>query len=220
VRVPEVSRHCKFCDKCVHRFDHHCRWLNNCVGSGNYRDFVAVLVSTLLFTSLQLVLSAVLIVRYFRSSYFPQFKDSIGSTYGPAFAHEAYVALLCLYCVLLLPVVVLIAQLLQFHVVLLSRQQTTFEFVSEASRQRAKAKQKPRPGGQKKKKAAAGGKASSSKTPKAKGASGGAGKSNTDGSRLPAPVSTPTNHPVSDSYDPATTSQIEMAANGDPEMDL
>ncbi|CCD14180.1 unnamed protein product, partial [Trypanosoma congolense IL3000] len=37
---PSRSKHCRLCDHCVRRFDHHCPWINNDVAEGNHRWFL------------------------------------------------------------------------------------------------------------------------------------------------------------------------------------
>ena len=34
------TKHCSLCNKCVEGFDHHCKWLNQCIGERNYSQFI------------------------------------------------------------------------------------------------------------------------------------------------------------------------------------
>ncbi|XP_037005208.2 palmitoyltransferase ZDHHC12 isoform X2 [Artibeus jamaicensis] len=41
--LPLRARHCRDCRRCVRRYDHHCPWMENCVGERNHPLFVAYL---------------------------------------------------------------------------------------------------------------------------------------------------------------------------------
>ena len=47
--VLEGTKHCRRCNMCVDKFDHHCVWINNCIGAKNYKKFIWMITLALIF---------------------------------------------------------------------------------------------------------------------------------------------------------------------------
>ncbi|KAL9875812.1 palmitoyltransferase ZDHHC3-like [Glossina fuscipes] len=55
---PPRAHHCRICKRCIRRMDHHCPWINNCVGERNQKYFLQFLV----YVGVQAIYSACLVL--------------------------------------------------------------------------------------------------------------------------------------------------------------
>lgn len=126
--VDKSAKHCRYCQKCVTRFDHHCKWLNTCVGAKNYKYFLVSIFSVTCFTSISLGLSMGYMIEAFG------FTDQIMDRLEDAGEHHAISVNLLkgvamLSAIVLLPLVGLVYQLVGFHIMLIYKNITTYEFI-------------------------------------------------------------------------------------------
>ena len=42
---PYRTKHCKICNMCVAKYDHHCPWIGGCVGEKNIGMFILMILS-------------------------------------------------------------------------------------------------------------------------------------------------------------------------------
>nr|GMC91856.1 probable protein S-acyltransferase 16 [Ipomoea batatas] len=109
---PPRAHHCIKCDTCVLRMDHHCIWINNCVGHGNYKFFFISLVYAVTACLYSLVL--------FVGSL------SMGSV-GDHRIRSSHKTLYIISGLVLVPLSIVLASLLAWHIYLIYQNKTTIE---------------------------------------------------------------------------------------------
>lgn len=60
--VHDRTKHWGDCNRWVDLFDHHCKWLNNCIGGANYADFLTVISILLVKVIVFIIVSIILII--------------------------------------------------------------------------------------------------------------------------------------------------------------
>ncbi|XP_011084299.1 probable protein S-acyltransferase 15 [Sesamum indicum] len=112
---PPRAHHCRVCRRCVLRMDHHCSWINNCVGQKNYKPFLLLLF----YATVASTYSAILIT----CSSLQKDWDSTGRHRLKTFHVCCVIGSVCLSLTL--------GSLFAWHVYLTSRNLTTIEYHEE-----------------------------------------------------------------------------------------
>nr|VDC76915.1 unnamed protein product [Brassica rapa] len=125
--VHKSSKHCKSCDKCVVGFDHHCKWLNNCVGRKNYMSFVSLVTASLLWLIIEAAVGVAVIVRVFSDK--KRMETEIVTRLGSSFSRAPLAAVVGLCTVVTIPACYHLSQLLFFHTLLIKKGLTTYDYL-------------------------------------------------------------------------------------------
>jgi DHHC palmitoyltransferase len=129
LQVLETSMHCKFCNKCVDHFDHHCLWLNTCIGKHNYRYFFGAVGSISLMQLLHGVTNLYVVVMYFTKTPMDHDDDKGANWFEGQGWRETLLTILFIFLVFDFLSLLLVGQLLVFHVNLQREQLTTYQFI-------------------------------------------------------------------------------------------
>jgi len=114
---PDRCHHCRICQRCVLKMDHHCPWINNCVGFYNYKYFYLF------------ILYALLILFWVSATSFLNFLRSVASDDVLDIGSNSFLIVFCwLYCTLF---GVALGGFVTFHTYLLVQNFTTIELVEK-----------------------------------------------------------------------------------------
>mmetsp|Transcript_19138 Transcript_19138/g.34903 ORF Transcript_19138/g.34903 Transcript_19138/m.34903 type:complete len:326 (-) Transcript_19138:638-1615(-) len=120
------SKHCGQCNRCVNDFDHHCKWLNNCIGGRNYSLFCGCIASLEGLALIQTAAGCFIIGSILN-------KDEVYDAAKELFFVDgngvAYVTVILVTSFLAFVILVFNGHLIIFHVWLYNKGMTTYDYI-------------------------------------------------------------------------------------------
>lgn len=137
--VSATAKHCRICDKCILDFDHHCKWLNTCIGARNYRWFITTLVSALAGAVLLFCFNLALFILFFADRESLRYGcdrptnvsscDATLRVFSVAVPDPVFPTITAVMSVLGGVAILLIGHLTAFHLYLMYRGVSTYDYI-------------------------------------------------------------------------------------------
>ncbi|XP_074605658.1 palmitoyltransferase ZDHHC3-A [Brevipalpus obovatus] len=97
---PERAHHCSVCQRCIRKMDHHCPWVNNCVGLNNQKYFVLFTFYIILLSTHSLFLAVFSLVKCVETDWKQCGPRQAAISYIPAHVNPTPWTIILLVCLI------------------------------------------------------------------------------------------------------------------------
>eukprot|EP00918_Siedleckia_nematoides_P052284 GHVU01114263.1.p1 GENE.GHVU01114263.1~~GHVU01114263.1.p1 ORF type:complete len:389 (+),score=72.07 GHVU01114263.1:403-1569(+) len=125
-KIESRTKHCRACNKCVSEYDHHCKWLNNCIGRENYRQFLLLLF----FVGAMTIISVCMALYTIIGQAVGGLVEIYWKEYYGGYSDVALYSLSSLIIIINLPLMILNFQLVFLHIYLVRNDMTTYDYIT------------------------------------------------------------------------------------------